>query len=119
MDKQQVQHLFDAIDAMNPDRFVSFLTPDVVFRFGGSEPVVGQATVFGLVDGFWKAIGGSRHRLVHLWNDGPDVAMQGEVTYTRKDGREVIVPFVNVFKMRGDKIAEYLIHIDNGPLFAP
>lgn len=119
MDKEQVLRLFDAIDAMNPDRFVSFLTPDAIFRFGNSPPVVGQATVFGLVDGFWKSIGGSRHRLVHVWNDGSDVAIQGEVTYTRKDGGEVVIPFVNVFKMRGDKVAEYLIHIDNGPLFAP
>jgi hypothetical protein len=43
---------------------------------------------------------------------------EGLVTYTRLDGSQVIVPFVNVFYLRGDKIARYLIYIDNGPLFA-
>lgn len=118
MDEPQVLRLFSAIDSMNPDAFVSFLTPDATFRFGGHPPVVGQAGIYAAVDSFWRAIGGSAHRLVHLWRDGDDVAVQGEVTYTRKDGREVVVPFVNVFKMKGDKVAEYLIHIDNAPLWA-
>ncbi len=43
---------------------------------------------------------------------------EGLVTYTRLDGSQVTIPFVNVFYLRGDKIARYLIYIDNGPLFA-
>ena len=38
--------------------------------------------------------------------------------YTRLDGRQVSVPFVNVFHLRGGEIARYLIYIDNAPLFA-
>ncbi len=119
MDEGRISQLFAAIDAMNADAFVSFLTPDAIFRFGTSVPVVGQGVVHALVDGFWRSIAGSSHRLVKVWRDGDDLAIRGEVTYTRKDGRTVEVPFVNVFKMRADKISEYLIHIDNGPLFAP
>ena len=43
---------------------------------------------------------------------------EGLVTYTRLDGSQVAIPFVNVFYLRGDQIARYLIYIDNGPLFA-
>jgi ketosteroid isomerase-like protein len=118
MNREKVDQLFRAIDAMNADAFVSFLTPDAVFRFGSSPPVSGQGVIHGLVDGFWSSIAGSSHTLVRTWVDGDEVAVQGLVDYTRKDGRVVRVPFVNVFRMRGDKIAEYLIHIDNSPLTA-
>jgi hypothetical protein len=119
MNTHDVQRLFRTIDDMNADAFVSFFTPEGAFKFGNSPAVRGKAAVHGLVDGFWKSIAGSQHKLLHLWNDGDDVAVHGEVTYTRKDNKLVTVSFVNVFKMKGDKIDSYLIHIDNGPLFAP
>lgn len=118
MDADQAARLFRIIDNKDADAFVSMLTREGTFQFGNAPPVRGQSAIHDLVDGFWRSIAGSQHRLVHLWNDGDDVAMRGEVTYTRMDGKRVTVPFVNVFKMRGDKIDEYLIHIDNTPLFA-
>jgi hypothetical protein len=119
MQQDRIHKLFQAIDAMNPDGFVSFLTEDAEFRFGSYPSVHGRAGIFATVDGFWKTIAGSQHALVRHWVDGNQVAVQGLVTYTRKDGRVVDVPFVNVFEMRGDLIHRYLIHIDNTPVFAP
>lgn len=118
MTTEHALRLFGAIDARNADAFVSFLTDDGVFQFGNGPAVRGKAAVHALVAGFFASIDGCAHRLVRLWNDDEHVAMQGEVTYTRKDGRLVVVPFVNVLRMRGDAIGEYLIHIDNTPLFA-
>jgi len=43
---------------------------------------------------------------------------EGEVTYTRRDGTKVTVPFANVFELRGPLISIYRIYIDNSPLFA-
>lgn len=118
MTTEQVLRIFRAIDDRNADAFVSFLTDGGTFQFGNGPAVRGKAAVHQLVAGFFASIAGCAHRLVHLWNDGEHVATQGEVTYTRLDGRLVTVPFVNVFRMRGDAIDEYLIHIDNTPLFA-
>jgi len=48
------------------------------------------------------------------------VFCRGEVSYERLDGSKAgPFPFFNLFKMRGDKIAEYLIYVDISPLFAP
>ena len=44
---------------------------------------------------------------------------QGVVTYTRLDGGKVTVPFVNVFSMQGKLVQDYLIYVDNTPLYAP
>lgn len=118
MQTTQVERLFAAIDAMNPDAFVSFLTPNGRFQFGNNAPTEGQDAVRAAVANFWGTLAGSQHKLFHVWNDGRDVAIHGEVTYTRRDDKRVTVPFVNVFKMEGDKIAEYLIHVDLAPLFS-
>jgi ketosteroid isomerase-like protein len=111
--------LMQAIDARDAAAFARFLTPDVAFRFGNAPVTRGRPAVEAAVAGFFQAIGGCRHRLSRVWRDGDALAMQGEVTYTRLDGGEVTVPFVNVFTLRDALVAEYLIYIDNGPLFAP
>ena len=112
------QTLFQAIDAKDVPGFMSFLTPDAEFRFASAPSVYGHDAVGALVRGFWDAIGGSRHRLIRSWEDAETAVCEGEVTYTRKDGSTLTVPFVNVFYLRDGKIARYLIHIDNSGLFA-
>jgi ketosteroid isomerase-like protein len=111
--------LFAAIDARNAEAFAAFLTEDGEFRFGNSPPVVGRTAVREAVAGFFAAIGGCRHRLIASWKGPGTAACEGEVTYTRLDGRIVKVPFANVFVLRGGEISSYRIFIDNGPLFAP
>ena len=78
----------------------------------------GRENVEAYVAAFFGMIGGSRHELQRTWNDGDTRACEGFVTYTRLDGSKLRVPFANVFYMRDDKIARYLIFIDNGALFA-
>ena len=63
-------------------------------------------------------IASSRHEMLHTWQDADTAVCEGKVTYTRLDGSQVELPFVNVFYLRGDLIARYLIYIDSAPLFA-
>jgi len=113
-----MRDLFAAIDGKDTERFTSFLTPDARFRFGSAPPALGVEQITAAVEGFFAAIDGCSHRLVDSWQGDGTVVCEGEVTYRRHDGSEVILPFVNVFGMNGPKIADYKIYIDNGPLFA-
>ena len=117
-DKNWWLALFAAIDAKDVPGFLSFLTPDAEFRFASAPSVYGHEAVGPLVRGFWDAIGGSRHRLIRTWEDAETAVCEGEVTYTRKDGSTLTVPFVNVFYLHDGKVARYLIHTDNSALFA-
>ena len=110
--------LFATIDGKRSQEFAQFLTPDGEFRFGSQPSVHGQANVAAYVDAFFGMIGGSRHELLRTWDADGTTVCEGLVHYTRLDGSQVTIPFVNVFYLRGDKIARYLIYIDNGPLFA-
>ncbi|HUO42069.1 MAG TPA: nuclear transport factor 2 family protein [Methylomirabilota bacterium] len=110
--------LLNAIDRMDPDAFASFLTEDAVFRFANAEPVKGRANVRENVAGFFSSIKSLNHEALGAWEKDNVITLQGEVTYVRKDDRAVKVPFVNLFKMKGTLIREYLIYVDASQLFA-
>lgn len=112
------RRLMDSIDAKDTAGFVAFLTDDCEFRFGNAEPVRGKAAIAAAVDGFFGTIRASRHSIAHTWTDATTRVCEGTVRYTRLDGSEVTVPFVNVFYMGGERIERYLIYIDNAPLYA-
>ena len=111
--------LFAAIDARDAGAFVSFLTDDALFRFGNAPVLVGPEAIRAAVAGFFAAIQACRHELQATWQGPHSLVCEGLVTYTRLDGRQVVLPFVNVFALREDKISSYRIYIDNAPLFAP
>ena len=115
--KEWWSSLFAAIDGKRSQEFARFLTPDGEFRFGSQPAVHGQANVAAYVDAFFGMIGGSRHELLRTWEAEGSTVCEGLVTYTRLDGSQVTIPFVNVFYLRGGKVARYLIHIDNSALF--
>lgn len=110
--------LFAAIDAMDADRFASFLAPDCTFRFGNLPAVEGRDAVRDFVAGFFGALGGIRHELVDRIAAPGRIAMHGFVTYTRKDGTTLRVPFANAFRTEGVLVRDYLIFVDNNALFA-
>jgi ketosteroid isomerase-like protein len=113
-----VQQVFAAVDAGDARRFAAAFADDGQFRFGNAPAVVGRDAVEAAVAGFFASIRGCRHRLHRFWEGQGHCAMDGTVTYLRHDGRELSLPFANVFVMRGDRIAEYLIFVDAAPLFA-
>ena len=114
-----LEDVASSIDARDTKKFASFITPDGQFRFGNAPAVYGTAEIEKVVDWFFSTIKGSSHEILKTWvDDEGDIVWQGRVTYTRLDDKVVPVEFVNIFKMDGDKIKDYLIYIDNSPLTA-
>jgi hypothetical protein len=65
---------------------------------------------------FFGMFKGLRHELLGSWTHPDVVLVRGEATYVKHDGSALTLPFLNCFKMRGEKIHEYLIYIDPTPL---
>lgn len=113
-----VQDVFQAVDAKDADAFASYLTPDVVFRYGNSPIVTGRDAARQAVAQFFGAIKALRHELLQVWTQDDMAFCQGEVSYVRHDGSNAgPFPFFNLFKLRVERIAEYLIYVDISPLF--
>ncbi len=113
-----LDQLFAAVDALDTERFVDFLSPDAEFRFGSAPPVNRSQDIAAAVDGFFATIAGCHHVIANTWNGNGTIACEGEVTYRRHDGSEITLPFANVFDMAGEKISRYKIYIDIAPLYA-
>ncbi len=115
-----VRDVFRAVDAKDAGRFASCLTEDAVFRYANAPVVNGAEGARQAVDQFFAAVKSLRHELLQVWTQGEMVFCKGEVRYERLDGSPAgPFPFFNLFRMRGDRIAEYLIYVDISPLFAP
>ena len=114
-----LESLFATIDDKDVDGFVRFLTADASFRFGSAPPVQGTEAIRAAVGGFFKTIKGLRHKVARSMAGDGVLVCEGDVTYTRTDGSEISLPFVDVFEMSEDGlIADYKIYMDIGPLYA-
>jgi ketosteroid isomerase-like protein len=113
-----VQSVFEAVDAGDARRFAAVFTEDGQFIFGNAPAVVGRPAVEQAVAGFFASIRDCRHHLARFWPGAGHCAMDGTVTYQRHDGRELTLPFANVFVLRGAQVAEYRVYVDLAPLFA-
>jgi ketosteroid isomerase-like protein len=111
-----IEDLLASIDRMDADKFVSYLTDDAQFRYGSTPPVVGREAIRKHVGQFFGMFKELRHQLLGTWTHPDAVFVQGEVTYVKHDGSALTLPFVNCFKIRGEKIHEYLIYVDPTPL---
>ena len=114
-----VKRLFSSVDNMDTEAFLDFLADDALFRFGSEQAVTGKEAIRETIDGFFASIKGLRHEILETWFEAGTVICQGEVTYTRKDDSDITIPFVNILRMGGNRIREYLIYIDIKPLYSP
>ena len=109
--------LFASIDAMDSERFLSFIHEHGTFRFGSAPPVHGHAGIRQAVESFFATFSALRHDLQRIIGGGPEVAVEGEVTYTRHDGSEIALPFANIFGVEDGLISTYHVYIDIAPLY--
>jgi len=111
--------LMRCIDAKDAAAFAAFLTDDACFRFGNVPSVRGREAIEVSVRSFFDAVTALAHQLQERWSIDEVTICTGMVTYTRRDGRMVSVPFANVLKLRAGLIYDYQVYIDNSALLGP
>ncbi len=114
-----VHQLFKTIDAKDANGFISYLTEKAQLRFGNGPVVTGREKIRGMIAGFFSSIRALRHVISETWIHSDVVILQGEVTYTRKDGSQITLPFMNLYRMKGNLIDQYLVYVDLSPLYPP
>ncbi len=111
-DAKRLDDLFKTIDAKNVNGFLEFLSQNASFRFGNAPTIQGHDAIGETIGAFFDSIEALKHDLNRIWTHETSIVCDGEVTYTRKDGSQLTVPFANVFGFRGDLISECLVYID-------
>ncbi len=114
-----VRDLLGCVDTKDSDGWLEFLAPDARFRFGNAAVIEGKSAIREAITGFFISISELHHELSETWSHCDAVICRGEVTYTRLDGSTLSVPFVNVLKLEGSLIRDYLIYADTSELYSP
>lgn len=117
--KEFFDQMFARTDALDAKGLADRFTENGVFQMGNLDPVRGKGAIQAFAGGFFSAIGGIRHQMENHWTSGDRAFTNGRVTYTRKDGSDLNVPFAIIARFEGDKLAEYLTYVDASKLFAP
>lgn len=102
------EELFAQIDRLDVKVFDAF-TENGSFQLGNNPPVTGRASIHAFMGGFFGAIGGIKHELSGCWTVDERSFCEGKVSYVRKDGSELTVPWATVSRFDGGKLAEHKI----------
>lgn len=113
-----LEALFQAIDRRDTDAFCEFLSDDCRFRFGNLPAMIGKDNVAHFVGDFFASIAAVSHDIHAHWTQPDSITCHGMVSYTRKDGTQLTVPFANILTIRTGRIDDYLIFVDASQLFA-
>lgn len=109
---------FKTVDLMESRAFAALIADDGRFRFGSMPAVTGRPQVEIAVGGFFSSIRSLSHRIEECFEGKDSWLVQGEVTYTRHDGSQITLPFLDLFRMKGREVQDWLIYMDIAPLYA-
>ncbi|MDH5472182.1 MAG: nuclear transport factor 2 family protein [Gammaproteobacteria bacterium] len=115
--QQWINDLFNSIDNKNNEKFSSYLSDDVRFRFGNMPVSTGKSTVEQQVSQFFTSIKSLQHEITEFWQQNNTIICHGRVCYTRHDNSTLSVPFSNIFKLNNQRISDYLIFVDVSELY--
>jgi ketosteroid isomerase-like protein len=111
--------LFDDIDRMDAAAFASYLAPDSVARFGNRDPVYGRDACREALAELYERFDAVHHDVIEQWEHGEATIVEGNVTYTLKDGGEITLPLVTIYRTNAkNQIADYRVYVDASPALA-
>jgi ketosteroid isomerase-like protein len=109
--------LFEAIDRMDADGWVSHLASDVVMRFANEDPVYGGDACRAQARILFASVTGLSHHILAFWEHGDTTIVETSVTVTLDDARRIPLPMVTIYRTdRVGLIADYRVYLDPSPL---
>ena len=109
--------MFKAIDSKDTAQFMTFLDSACLFRFGNSPSVQGKENIKIAINQFFESIASVSHSITDAWDIPGGIVCHGEVSYTRKDGIYLMLPFANILLGADKNITNYLVFVDTSNLF--
>jgi ketosteroid isomerase-like protein len=115
----QLARVFAAFDARDVATLATFITDDVQLRLGNALLIRGKGGFVDAVNAFHDSVAGVHHEILNVYSDGDIAIVEFDVHYTRRDGKTVVLPCCNVFRITDGLISEYLSYVDATPVYAP
>lgn len=114
-----IKKYYALVDSNKPDEFMNYFSEDAAFRFANSERIVGREEIRRAIVGLLNSINGIRHDLTNAWKVEENVVvLECDVTYTRKDNKQVVVHGAVVNVIQNGLFKEQRLYVDVSPVFA-
>jgi len=115
----EAREIFALIDQLDAHAVAALFAEDAVMVFGNNDQLLGRAAILAGNTAMLAHIKGLRHVVRQEWTVDDTTIAVTDVTYTRRDDKQVTVPAVSIWRVDGDGlIAEYRVYYDLAPLFA-
>lgn len=113
-----IKQVLVAVESNNVDEYITYFTPDAVYKIANTEPIIGQQGIREFALPIMQMFKTVSHDIKNIWELGDKVVCEVEVAYTRNDDKVFKFPCVNIIRLQGDKIREYQAFIDASPAFS-
>jgi limonene-1,2-epoxide hydrolase/catechol 2,3-dioxygenase-like lactoylglutathione lyase family enzyme len=110
---KKLEKMYEALHAENWDEFVTFFTPNLLYKIGANNPVIGPEACRDLLTYIYKTLKLTTHNTRGIWEIGNTIILEMDANYIHKlDKRFVQVPCVDIYRFDGDKIYEWRVYPD-------
>jgi ketosteroid isomerase-like protein/catechol 2,3-dioxygenase-like lactoylglutathione lyase family enzyme len=108
-----LEKMYEALHAENWDQFMTFFTPNLLYKVGANDPVIGPEACRDLLSHIYKTLKLTTHNTRGIWEIGNTIILEMDANYIHKqDKRFVQVPCVDIYRFDGDKIYEWRVYPD-------
>ena len=110
---KRLEKMYEALHAENWDEFMTFFTPNLLYKIGANDPVIGPQACRDLLQNIYKTLKLTTHNTRGMWELGNTIILEMDANYVHKpDKRFVQVPCVDIYRFDGDKIYEWRVYPD-------
>lgn len=116
---QAVQQLSAYVLKEDWENVKPFLTEDILYKVGSSQPVYGkQAVVDFLSNLFQTTAKFTGHEVRKIWHQPGIIAVEMDAKYlTLKDNRPLTIACCDIYRMRGTQVSEWRVYADILPFY--
>ncbi len=114
---QRIGKMYEALHAENWDQFMSFFTPDLLYKVGAHEPVIGPQACRDFLINIYRTLKLTTHNARGTWAVDNTVILEMDANYVNKVTKEFSqVPCTDIYRFEGDKICEWRVYPDASQL---
>lgn len=114
---QMVGELAQAVGEQNWEKVKFYLTDDVLYKVGSTEPRYGpQQVVDFFVDTFTNTAVFTGHRVRKVWQEPDVITIEMDAYYQLVPSKQkVTIACCDIYRLRGNKVSEWRVYADMSP----
>lgn len=107
-----------AMDALDVEKYATFLADDVSLKFNNAPPAEGKAAVVGMLSGYWKSFAGIEHEPLNIYGTDSQFMLEALNHNVRHDGKKVTIHAVALTDRNAEGlVASVRVFADASPVF--